>query len=75
MKQIRIFTIIRLSKGKNMTTSKSNFSVAKCRKILGKKYDRFTDEQILEIRDFLYMLIQMDKRHLKEREEKLNSKK
>lgn len=58
-----------------MTTSKSNFSVAKCRKILGKKYDSSTDEQILKIRDFLYMLVQMDKRHLKEREEKLNSKK
>lgn len=54
-----------------MNSSKSNFSVAKCRKILGKKYDRFTDEQIIEIRDFLYMLIQIDKRHLKEREEKL----
>jgi len=58
-----------------MDQPKSRFSVAKCRQILGKKYDNCTDEQIIKIRDFLYMLVQMDKKHMKEREEKLNSKK
>lgn len=57
-----------------MDQPKSRFSVAKCRQILGKKYDNCTDEQIIKIRDFIYMLVQMDMKHMKEQEESSNQK-
>ena len=43
-----------------MEQRKSKLSVAKCREALGKKFDNCTDEQILEIRDFLYQFMPRD---------------
>jgi len=45
-------------------------SIKKCRKILGKKYDHLTDEQIEEIRDYFYELAKINIdiiRHVKEK--------
>lgn len=36
-------------------------TIVECRKILGKKYEKFTDEQIEKIRDWVYMIVQIFK--------------
>lgn len=37
----------------------NRLSIAECRKILGEKYENFTDEQIEKIREFVYMLVEI----------------
>jgi hypothetical protein len=39
---------------------KEKISLKKCKEILNKKGDKYSDEQVLAIRDFLYEMAQID---------------
>lgn len=47
-------------------------SLSECRKILGKKYESCTDEQIKKIRDWLYLIVGLEMQGLTK--EKKNEK-
>jgi hypothetical protein len=49
-----------------MTEDKNKISIAECRRILGKKYEKCTDEQILAIRELLYDFAELDVKRLLE---------
>lgn len=46
---------------------KNKISIAECRRVLGKKYKKCTDEQILAIRELLYDFAELDVKRLLEK--------
>ncbi len=47
-------------------------TVAECRKVLGKKFENYTDEQIEQLRDWLTKLARKNKRWIEKLKEKKN---
>lgn len=42
-----------------MEKDKGIISIAECRKILGKKFEKCTDEEIMRIRDWLHKMVKI----------------
>lgn len=49
-------------------------TIAECRKILGKKYKDYTDEQIRNIRDFLSEMVEINVKIINKFKNKTNEK-
>jgi hypothetical protein len=60
---------------KMSTYRKSKRSAQECRKLLGPKYDHLTDDQIIQIRDFLHQIAHIHVEHFLETKSKQQSEK
>lgn len=47
-------------------------SITECRKVLGKKFEKYTDEQIEQLRDWLTKIARMNKKWIEKLKEKKN---
>jgi membrane-bound acyltransferase YfiQ involved in biofilm formation len=45
-------------------------TIAECRKVLGKNYEKYTDQQIELLRNWLYKIVKMEKKRIDENKAK-----
>jgi formate dehydrogenase maturation protein FdhE len=61
--------------GNNKQLNKAKISIQECKTILNKNGENYSDEEVKEIRDFLYTLIEIDyslfQKHMKAKAEQL----
>lgn len=50
-----------------MEENKNRISIAECRKVLGKRFEKCTDEEITDIRDWLYKMAKINIKIIKDK--------